>query len=108
MSFCLFRALFISSSLCCSVFFFCLALFLSFCKQITSFSDVGDPRTPAFPRETGVTWQAAEERCRGAGARLASLGTFREMRDVRAVLYSTGSPYVMIGMTPMEISAPYV
>ena len=55
-----------------------------------------------------ITWRAAMEDCRSNGARLASLGSYQEMSEVRELLYKTDTPAVFIGMIPVYASAPYL
>ena len=55
-----------------------------------------------------TTWKAAMEDCRRNGARLASLGSYQEMSEVRELLYKTDTPAVFIGMIPVDPAAPYL
>ena len=55
-----------------------------------------------------VSWKAAEERCRQAGGHLASLSSYREMADVRQLLFSSDDVPFFIGMIPVERSVPYL
>ena len=55
-----------------------------------------------------TTWKAAMEDCRRNGARLASLGSYQEMSEVRELLYKTDTPVVIIGMIPVAAAAPYL
>ena len=53
-------------------------------------------------------WSYAEKTCRIKGARLASLGSYQEMSEVREMLYKTDTPVLLIGMTPVDASTPYL
>lgn len=55
-----------------------------------------------------VSWKAAEERCRQEGGHLASLSSYREMADVRQLLFSSDDEPFFIGMIPVERSVPYL
>ena len=55
-----------------------------------------------------ITWRSAMEDCRKNGARLASLGSYKEISEVRELLYKTDTPAVFIGMIPVDASAPYL
>ena len=55
-----------------------------------------------------VSWKAAEERCRQEGGHLASLSSYREMADVRQLLFSSDDEPFFIGMVPVERSVPYL
>ena len=54
------------------------------------------------------SWANDEKECQSVGTRLASLGSYQEMSEVRKLLYKTDTPVVFVGMIPVDASAPYL
>ena len=80
------------------------------CYYMRSFQRVEKQVSPRYA-EMGlvhVSWKAAEERCRQEGGHLASLSSYREMADVRQLLFSSDDVPFFIGMIPVERSVPYL
>ena len=62
-----------------------------------------------FDKEGKTSWGFADLQCRRRGAYLASLGSYRELQDVREMLYSVDdAAYTWIGIIPVEVSMPYL
>ena len=54
------------------------------------------------------SWVGDEKECQSVGTRLASLGSYQEMSEVRKLLYKTDTPVVFVGLIPVDASAPYL
>ena len=80
------------------------------CYYIRSFQRLEKLVSLSILREgyVRVSWKAAEERCRQEGGHLASLSSYREMADVRQLLFSSDDEPFFIGMIPVERSVPYL